>query len=369
MNKKILIAAGGTGGHIYPALGLAEELSHLIAPCAIHIAGHQLQKSPFLNQVPYPLHSISSSKIYKNPLKMLASLYQISKGIGESLRLINEVQPDTIVGFGSFHTFPLLIAGLIKNIPVILHEGNAFPGKVNRLLSRFCHFTAVQFPDAIVHLKGEKREALLPLRKELTSIKMTQEEARLKLNLSPNRFTLLIFGGSLGASFLNELMLKTIPQMNQNFSPFQIIHLTGNNSKQTEEIREAYKQAGLFHFVAPYHFDMGTLWKAADLSISRSGASTIREMIAFEVPAILIPYPQAADDHQVKNGSFISSKIGGALMMEQKEATPEKLLTILEKLFSHKMATYRAMKQALKSYKKRVEKQSFAEMIKTTVNS
>ena len=366
MSKKLLIATGGTGGHIYPALGLAEELTHLIDNCSIHFAGHKLQNSPFLKEVPYTLHSISSSKIHlKNPFKLIAAFFLISRGIRQSIKLINKLEPDTIVGFGSFHTFPLLVAGIIKRVPIILHEGNAIPGKVNKLLSRFCHFTAVQFPEAIEHLQGEKREALLPLRKELTRVTITQEEARSSLNLYPDRFTILIFGGSLGASFLNELMEKTIPQMSKNFSPFQIIHLTGNNPTQ---VAEAYKTAGIPHFVAPYHFDMATLWKASDLALCRSGASTIREMIAFEVPAILIPYPHATDNHQVKNGSYISSKIGGAFMILQKEISSDKLLTTLEKLFSHKMATYRAMKQALRSYKKRVEKQSFAEMIKLAVH-
>jgi undecaprenyldiphospho-muramoylpentapeptide beta-N-acetylglucosaminyltransferase len=368
MSKKVLIATGGTGGHIYPALGLADELSTLMVNCSIHIAGHELKKSPFLSEVPYTLHSISSSKLYlKNPFKLLGSFFKISKGIRQSLRLINDLKPDTVVGFGSFHTFPLLVAAIIKKVPIILHEGNAIPGRVNKLLSRYCHFTAVQFPEAIQHLRGEKKEALLPLRKRLTTVTLSQEEARKSLNLYPDRFTILIFGGSLGASFLNKLMEKTAPLLTDTFSPLQIIHITGNHPEQTSQVREAYKKAGIASFVAPYHFDMGTLWKSADLSISRSGASTIREMIAFEVPAILIPYPHATDNHQAKNGLFISSKIGGGFMMLQKEASEEKLLSILEKLFSHKMATYRAMKQALKSYKKRVEKQSFAELIKLAV--
>ena len=233
----------------------------------------------------------------------------------ESLQLINEVEPDVIVGFGSFHTFPLLVAGILKQVPVILHEGNAIPGKVNRLLSRFCHFTGVQFPEAMDHLRGEKREALLPLRKELSTVQCTQDEARASLHLSKDRFTLLIFGGSLGASYLNRLMIETAPKFKESFSPLQIIHITGNNPEETVEVVKVYKQAGIQHFVAPYHYDMGTLWRASDLSISRSGASTIREMIEFVVPAILIPFPFATDNHQMKNGSFISSKIGGAYLL------------------------------------------------------
>ena len=362
MSKKVIIATGGTGGHIYPAIGLAEELSALIDNCSIHLAGHNLQISPFLNKIPFQLHSITAAKFE------IKNILNISRGVKESLLLINQLKPDAIVGFGSFHTFPLLIAATLKQVPFILHEGNAIPGKVNKLMSRFSHFTAVQFSDAIPHLYGEKKEALLPLRKELQSVAISQEAARISLNLTPDRFTILVFGGSLGASYLNELLEKTIPQISQSFSPLQFIHITGKNLDQTDQLRKIYQESGLPHFIAPYHFDMGTLWKAADLSISRAGASTIREMIAFEVPSILIPYPFATDNHQQKNAAFISKKVGGAFMTLQHELTSHRLISLLDKLFSHKMATYRAMRQALSSYKKKVDKQSLAEMVKQMVH-
>jgi UDP-N-acetylglucosamine--N-acetylmuramyl-(pentapeptide) pyrophosphoryl-undecaprenol N-acetylglucosamine transferase len=149
----------------------------------------------------------------------------------------------------------------------------------------------------------------------------------------------------------------------------QFIHITGKNAEQTARLQTIYQNHELPHFIAPYHFDMATLWKAADLSICRSGASTIREMIAFEVPSILVPYPFASDNHQEKNAAFIAKKVGGAFMTLQHELTSHRLLHLLEKLFSHEMATYRAMQQALRSYKKRVEKQSFAEMVKQMMQS
>lgn len=361
MSKKVLIVTGGTGGHIYPALGLAEELASLMDNCSIHLAGDDLQKSPFLNTVPYALHSIPAARFH------VKNVFHISKGIGMSLKLLSDLKPDTVVGFGSFHTFPLLVAACIKKIPFVLHEGNAIPGKVNKLMSRFSSFTAVQFPDAMPYLKGEKKEALLPLRKNLQTLAISPEAARESLRLDPSRFTILIFGGSLGATFLNRLMEESLPLMNGRFYPLQFIHITGNQPEQCQNMLRAYQKSGWPHFVASYHHDMGTLWKAADLCISRSGASTLREMIAFEVPSILIPYPFATENHQVKNAAFLSKRVGGAFMALQHEFTSHRLVSVLNRLFSHKMATYRAMRQALKSYKKRVERQSFAEMIKEVI--
>ncbi|MDB2614060.1 UDP-N-acetylglucosamine--N-acetylmuramyl-(pentapeptide) pyrophosphoryl-undecaprenol N-acetylglucosamine transferase [Chlamydiales bacterium] len=353
MNKKILIAAGGTGGHIIPATGLAQELSCLIDAQSIYLAGHQ----PKIQQIntPFETYSITSGGI-KSPLK-------ICKGIYQSHQIIREIAPDIIIGFGSYHSFPLLASGLLHQIPLILHEANAIPGKVNRLMSRYSLFTAVQFKEAIPLLNGKIKEAPLPLKADHLCPTLKPDEAILKLGLQLGRFTLLIFGGSQGAKGINQLIKTILPTLVNRFSPLQVIHITGHNEKETDTIKEMYRSSSIPHFVSPFHPDMTTIWQAADFAITRAGASTIREMIHFEVPSLFIPYPFATDNHQEKNAAFICKKVGGGITLNEDNLNPQLLIKLFEKLFNHKMATLRAMKQALRSFKKRTDKKSFAELI------
>lgn len=353
MEKVVLITTGGTGGHIYPAVALAKELATKLPLGQIHFAGLELNKK--MHHSSFPIHTVSRYPS-KNPLKKCLIFF---KEVHESHRIVKKLKPDVVIGFGSFYTLPFLIAALFQKIPIILHEGNAIPGRVNRLISPFSRFNAHQFPEAKNYLFGIKKQALLPIRSKYQEGK--KQSSLEKLGLVSHYFTLFIHGGSLGALAINQHIKECLKYLKYCFSPFQVIHLTGRHEK--EDFKNFYDQLEIPSYVTPYSKEMDILWQAADLSIGRAGASTIREVIEFEVPSIFIPYPHAKDQHQNKNALFMSERVGGSLLVKQQDLTPDHLLFIFQKLFAHRCALLRAMRQALKTYKKKTMHLNFADQV------
>lgn len=307
--RKILFAVGGTGGHLFPAQALARDLKEEDSSLEILFAGGKLGKNPFFNKLSFPFKEIcSASPFYSNPG---SAFFQIAYGFKEGIALLKEFTPDLILGFGSFYSFPVLAAARIKKIPYILVETNAYPGKVNRLFARNALFSAVQFTQASAHIKGKSCLAKIPIwAKESEMTMLSTLEARKYYQLEPDRFTLLVFGGSQGAKPINE----AIGKLELKF-PFQVLHLCGNE-EDLEQLKKKYREQNIPHHVKPFEEQMHIAWRAADLAICRAGAATLTEMEAFEVPAILIPWPGAADRHQEKNGE-VMEKLGGALILNQ----------------------------------------------------
>lgn len=291
---KVLIATGGTGGHLFPA----QQLSQLLADCEVIFAGHKLESTPFFDRK-VPFHEIASTSSKKKwPLLL--------KGLWQSLKLILSFKPDVVVGFGSFHSFPVLLAACILLKKIILFEANCSLGKVNRFFAPFAKSVALQFP---LKLKKAVYVPLLPWTRKQNR---TTEYAR-----DPERWTILVFGGSQGATFINQIFPAAAQLLK---FPFRVIHLTG---KEDPEVRYSVPA-----IVKPFESEMAAAYEVADLVVCRCGAGTTAELIRFQKPAVLIPYPYA-HDHQRKNGEFIKE---GARMLLQKEATPERLAAEIEKL-------------------------------------
>lgn len=307
--RKIIFAAGGTGGHILPAQALARSLKEEDPDLEILFAGDRLATNRFFHHHQFSFREISSSTPYRN--KPLSSVMQLGKGVRQSLKLFQEFSPDLIVGFGSFYSFPILTAARIKRIPYILIESNAFPGKVNRLFSRGALFSAIQFQEANQWMKGECRQTKMPYwSQEKKTNFVSKAEARKHYNLDPEIFTLLVFGGSQGAAPLNQACSDL--KMDE---PFQVIHFCGND-QDPKELMEKYKKQGIKAYVKCFEEQIHLAWRSADLVISRAGAGTLSEHLEFAVPAILIPWPGSADGHQMKNAE-IMGKRGGALVLDQ----------------------------------------------------
>ncbi len=309
----ILIAAGGTGGHLFPAQQLAEQLSD----CEIAFAGHKLQETPFFTKGKVPFWEISSAPPKKD--NWLRFLVSIGRGFCQSLLMIRKFKPDVVVGFGSYHSFPILLAAAITRKKIVLFEANCALGKVNRIFSKIARCVAIQFP-----LERPLRNAILVpyLPWKAPEEKISKEAARAYFGLS-NRFTFLIFGGSQGATFLNETLPKALPLL-QGID-FQVIHLTGKGSPPIS-------YGTIPASVKEFEKEMDFAYAAADLAICRSGAGTVAELIRHQVPSLLIPFPQAADNHQWKNGQFLENGVKGAKIVAQKEASPEKIVQELESL-------------------------------------
>lgn len=300
------MSAGGTGGHLFPAQTVAREL----VECEVLFVAGGLKNSSFFEKKDFNFEEIACATFsFKHPLKALKALKHIFKGVLQSRKILRAFKPDLVVGFGSFYTLPLLLAALFERIPFMLHEQNAIPGKVNRLLARWAKTTAITFPGSSERLKGKTQETQFPLKKPI------QSDAWTYFGLQPDKLTLLVFGGSQGAAQLNDLILKMVQK--EPLPPFQLLHFAGNNTSLAE-LERCYKALGIIHTVKAFEPHMELALSIADLAITRAGAATIAELIEWEVPALLIPFPHASEDHQTKNGEhFVKCVQGGSLFSER----------------------------------------------------
>ncbi|HEY2810313.1 MAG TPA: UDP-N-acetylglucosamine--N-acetylmuramyl-(pentapeptide) pyrophosphoryl-undecaprenol N-acetylglucosamine transferase [Rhabdochlamydiaceae bacterium] len=318
--KKILLAVGGTGGHVFPAQALAHELLECDPTCEIVFSGAHLGSNRFLDKERFRFIEVKSATPFKsNPLSAGFTLFQ---GIFQSLSLIEREKPAFVVGFGSYHSFPLLAAARWKKIPLVLFEADAIPGKVNRHFSSYALFTGVFFPQAGEHLKGKSISVHMPCRHQSAFNDLTQEQARAFLGLDPKRFTLLVFGGSQGAKGINLHICELLRLLKGAHFCFQLIHLTGDE-QTSAVIRQLCVKEEIPCYIREFEPRMGYLWKAASLSLARAGASTLNEMLLFEVPAILIPYPHGSDAHQHRNAAFMEKEVKGAICLLEENATPD----------------------------------------------
>lgn len=359
MEKRLIICAGGTGGHLYPAISVAEQIQSLQPNIEILFVGGGLAKNPFFQSSPYPFVDIPCSPFSFKGLK------QIFKGIHASRKCLSAFTPDAILGFGSYTTFPTLTAALSKHIPIILHEGNSVPGKVNRLFAPFAAHTAYFFPNAIEKQKRNTLFSDFPLRSNYRLGTATKEEACRYFSLNPEKKTILIFGGSQGAKNLNLTFQETLKlgiATSHLIKECQFVHFTGEPSSAIE-FDQFYLQHSLQACVKPFEIRMDLAWQAADLVLSRAGAGTIAEQIEFEVPGILIPYPYAADRHQDKNASFMSTHVRGAITLEEKTLSPKRLLESISPFLYTDNSYLTSMRSAIQTYKTQHQPLSLAQLV------
>jgi UDP-N-acetylglucosamine--N-acetylmuramyl-(pentapeptide) pyrophosphoryl-undecaprenol N-acetylglucosamine transferase len=322
--KKVMFAVGGTGGHLFPAQTVAKELKE--RGVDVFFAGAMLDENRFFDKTAFRYCQVTSATPFRsNPFQAATRLL---KGLKMSLALLAREKPDLVVGFGSYHAFPLLCAAKLKKIPLVLFEADTFPGQVNRLFSRCALFSGIAFPQASSHLRGETRRVQMPCSHRAVFGILTVQQARELLGLDPNLFTLLVYGGSQGAAAINRQIVPLVQHAHAAGFSLQLIHLTGN-SEVAEDVQKRCTAMGVRCYAKAFEAQMGTLWRAASLLIGRSGASTLSEMIAFQVPGILIPFPFAAKDHQKKNARYLQEEVKGGYTLLEEEVTIERLFHLL----------------------------------------
>ncbi|MCS6812858.1 MAG: undecaprenyldiphospho-muramoylpentapeptide beta-N-acetylglucosaminyltransferase [Cyanobacteria bacterium] len=310
--KRLLIAASGTGGHVFPALAVAEQL----AGWQIEWLGVSDRLETRLVPDCYPLHVIQVEGFQKKSiLHRLRVVFKLLAAIGQVRRLLRQGKFSGVFTTGGYIAAPAILAAWSLGLPTILHESNALPGKVTRWLSPFCTTVAVGFAAATAYLPRAKTICLgTPVRSQfLTSV---QESSLAELAIPENVPLIVVVGGSQGAVAVNRLVRQAAPVWLE--AGAWIVHLTG----------ETDRDAGSFthdHYIAlPFYDHMAGLLKRATLAISRAGAGTLTELAITHTPSILIPYPFAADDHQTYNARvFVSA--GAAQSFSQAELTPELL--------------------------------------------
>ncbi len=364
-DKKVIIAAGGTGGHVFPAQALAQELQKMKA-CDVLFMGKGLDRNPYFCKDRFAYRSIDSATPFtKSLLRKAASAVSLLKGIFQASRSIRQIRPDLVIGFGSFHAFPVLAAAVLHKIPIILFESNSVPGKVNRLFSRWASYSAIQFSYAKKYLNGDCKEVAMPLWSKENNLPEDQSGARSYFGLHPHKFTLLVFGGSQGSSSINTTFIAALKQGGILREDIQVIHLTGS-AQIAEEMQKVYDAQGILCRVKAFEEHMHVAWRAADFAICRAGAATLAELIAFEVPSILIPYPHATDAHQLKNARFME-EIGSAVCLPEHDLS--ELPQVMARLLDPQTNRLQTMKEAMYQFKTKRQKLNFSTLVQEFIQT
>lgn len=327
---KILFACGGTAGHINPAISVADLLKRNLPDLSILFVGTPGgMENRLVKGAGYEIRHIPVMGFRRSlsPRNLYAGV-SLFRSFGAAKKILREETPALVVGTGGYVCYPILRIAASKRIPVVLHESNAKAGIAARLLSRHTDLALVNFPSAARDFRLAKRTVVSgnPLRHEFYTL--TREAARRRLGIPPDRLSLLVFGGSLGAAKLNETVESVVPRLLAAYPNLTILHAIGKNKGEGEPIRSygRYKRQ-------PYIDDMPTQLTAADLVVCRAGAMTISEIAAAGVPAILVPYPAAAGDHQTKNAKELSKK-NAAVLLSDAVLTSDSLTDALTDLLS-----------------------------------
>lgn len=362
-NKKVMIATGGTGGHVYPAIALAQQLKVEVPGCEILFVGGGLSTNKYFDRTAFA-HSTVPCGAFTSlaPIKLMSSLGNIAKGVWESRSIIKRFQPNVAVGFGSFYAFPPLLAAKLMSVPVVLHEANSIPGKVNRVLSKWAEVTGVHFPETVPLLKGKAVEVGLPLRQGFKAAAISSEEARKHFGLDPHKTTLLVFGGSQGARAINLMVQEAMRELGCG-QQIQVLHISGD-VETARELTASYRADKIVAVVKPFEDHMELAWQAADVVICRAGAGAVAEQLEFEVPGILIPYPRAAENHQEHNADFMVNTVGGAVKLLEHGLTAERLVNCLQDFLKDGGVLLKEKRQAMGSYKKKSRTKDLCALVK-----
>jgi UDP-N-acetylglucosamine--N-acetylmuramyl-(pentapeptide) pyrophosphoryl-undecaprenol N-acetylglucosamine transferase len=303
---KVLISASGTGGHLIPAQQLAVKLQK--RNCKVFFAASNLSTRRFFQKDKFLYLDISSSMLNKRTIFL--AFFKILKGLIQSLKLILKYKPNVVIGFGSYHTFPIILASFLLRKKIILFDSNIILGRVNRIFSNVAKYVAVQF-----ELDKKIKNSVLVKRFPWQLEEEIKEDFFKELGLEEDVFTIMVFGGSQGSKIINDNFIECVQELIKNYE-IQIIHIVGDYEK--EKIKKIYNNYNIKSYVSNFEKNLFAFYKISDLVISRAGACSISEIIHFEKPSILIPFKWAKDNHQYKNALFMK-KIGiSSVILEEK---------------------------------------------------
>lgn len=324
-DKKILIMAGGTGGHVYPALATANLLQE--QHDRIEWMGSKGgMEEEVVTKAGIPFHGISVQGLRgKGKLSLALAPFKIVHAVLQAISVIRKVKPDCVMGMGGFASGPGGLAARLLGKPLLIHEQNAVAGMTNRVLSKVANSVMEAFPDSFPGQVAAKLTGN-PLRKDVCELYYQPKET----DQSDRPMRLLVLGGSLGALRLNECVPQALGKLNVSDQP-EIWHQSGKRHFDVTE--QAYKASDVEAKVSPYIDDMAAAYKWADFVICRAGALTISELCAAGLGAILVPYPHAVDDHQTLNARWME-KAGAAWLLPQQDLNAETLAEMLKPLIT-----------------------------------
>ncbi|MBI5067711.1 MAG: undecaprenyldiphospho-muramoylpentapeptide beta-N-acetylglucosaminyltransferase [Deltaproteobacteria bacterium] len=315
---RVLIAGGGTGGHVFPGIALAEEVVGRHPDNDVVFVGtaRGLEAS-VVPAAGFPIELIDVKGLKgKGLLSILTGLFMLPRAFLQCWRVLRRWQPDVVVGVGGYASGPVVLTAWVRRIPTAVQEQNALPGLTNRLLGRFVDAAFTAFPEAGRHFARRKVHQLgNPIRRQLLDNYMRPSSAH-------DRQRLLVFGGSQGAHALNMRVIEALPHLADLRDSLRITHQTG--SRDREQVEKGYRACGFEPDVREFIEDMSGAYAESDLVVCRAGATTLAELTVCKKPSILVPFPLAADNHQVMNARSLVDA-GAAVMIEERDLTGELL--------------------------------------------
>ncbi len=307
---RALLAGGGTGGHVIPALAIAQELRSQFAAEVEFVGTSRGIEQRLVPAAGYPLRLIDVGQLKNvSAATRLKTLIAIPRAIFAASSLMREFRPDVVIGVGGYASGPAVLAAALSSVPTIAFEPNLVPGFANRLVAPMISMAAVQFPETCRSFR----------RCVVTGVPVRRAFFDIPPRAAGPAPTLLLFGGSQGAHALNEALTSALPELTRRVPGLRVIHQTGERDYQSAQA--AYLQAGIPVEVSPFIDEMPSAFAKADLLVCRSGASTVAEITAAGKAAIFIPFPRAADDHQTRNAEALSRR-GAALLVPESQLTP-----------------------------------------------
>jgi UDP-N-acetylglucosamine--N-acetylmuramyl-(pentapeptide) pyrophosphoryl-undecaprenol N-acetylglucosamine transferase len=321
---RIVISGGGTGGHVYPAIGIAKELMQLDAETeVIFIGGANRLESTLVPQHRFRFLPISVAGFpRKLTWQWIPVICRVCSGFAKSLWLLKNLKPSVVVGTGGYVCGPVLLAAVLLGVPIVIQEQNAAPGLTNRILARWAKTIYLAFETAARHFPADRTMVTgNPIRRTIGMAARTRGIYD-SLGLDPERKTVFVMGGSQGAQAINQNVADALEDLASVQQHLQFVHQTGK--ADYEVVKTRYQQSSLRHVVQPYFDPIETIYSIADLMVCRAGGMTIAEITACGIPAIFIPLPTAAGDHQRLNAQAVT-EAGGALVLDQPTLTGRKL--------------------------------------------
>jgi UDP-N-acetylglucosamine--N-acetylmuramyl-(pentapeptide) pyrophosphoryl-undecaprenol N-acetylglucosamine transferase len=328
---RVVIAGGGTGGHLLPGIALAEEMRRRWPVEILFVGTKKGVEARLLPKLGWPLHFVwirglrrsLSPDLLLFPIRLVVSMFQCAG-------LYRKFKPDAVIGTGGYVSGPALISALIMGIPTVIQEQNSYPGLVNRVLARYVRQVHVSFPNSMEFFRRKDNLFLSGNPVRVTASRASVAAARESFGLHAERPTLLVFGGSQGARAINRVLLRALPSLLET-TDLQILWATGRYDEA--EIQSATQRWRERIAVLPFIDRMPDAYRAADIVVARAGATTISEITFWGLPSILIPYPYATAGHQEQNARALA-EAGAAWMILEKELTAERLVEAVRTLLS-----------------------------------
>ena len=300
------MAGGGTGGHVIPAIAIAQELQRRYAAECLFIGTARGLENRLVPAADFPLKLVKVGALNRVSLTTrLKTAFDLPRAVFTAAGILNEFQPDVVIGVGGYASGPAMLAAIVKHVPRVAFEPNVVPGFANRVVAHFVSAAAVHFEETAEYFHHPVVTGV-PVRPAFFQIG--------KKAYVPGAPVLLVFGGSQGARAINQAMMRSLRPLLRRMPGLQIIHQTGE--RDYNEVQSAYAQAGVPAEIHKFIDDMPGFFARADLVLCRSGASTVAEIAAAGKPAAFVPFPLAADDHQRRNAEALE-RAGAAVVLEE----------------------------------------------------